>query len=499
MRSDQARAWARADGEPAPSSSSAGISASRSLSRRLLPGMVILAGAGLSAWIAATGPTVEPRAPETPLPYVRALSVEARPTQLRVRTHGSVVPRTESTLVPEVSGSVIWMSPDLVSGGFFERGEALLRIDPVDARVEVERANAQLERARAEVERTSRELARRKGLAQRNVASANELDVAVSAERVALANQREAEAMLAAARKNLERTELRAPFDGRVRDEHVDLGQFVTRGSSLATLYAIDYAEVRIPIPDRELAFLNLPLLYRADSPAADSPAADSPGAEAPGDQGRVAEQQVQSASGLSAPGPSTSATPADAHTASKGDSGEPGGEPGFRASGFVELRADFAGAWHTWDGQLVRTEGELDPKTRMVHVIARVTDPYGMERGRPPLAVGLFVDVEIFGRQLPRAFVVPRTALRDEDHLWVIDAEDRLRLRRVEVLRLEGEDAVITKGLEPDERVCEVALEIAVEGMQVRTERSSSRESHAPDTERPASPRDSTQKGSAS
>jgi multidrug efflux pump subunit AcrA (membrane-fusion protein) len=214
-----------------------------------------------------------------------------------------------------------------------------------------------------------------------------------------------------------------------VRAERVDVGQFVTRGVAVATLYAVDYAEVRLPIPDRELAYVDLPLVYRPQA-----------GSEA---------------------GTETAAT----------DGGSP-----------VRLRAEFAGREHVWTGRIVRTEGEIDPKSRMVHAVARVEDPYAREADgeRPPLAVGLFVEAEILGRSVDAAVMLPRAALRrdeagpgeparDGHFVLVVSDEGRLEFRPVEVLRSEREQVVIGAGLSAGERVCVSPLSAPVDGMLVR------------------------------
>jgi multidrug efflux pump subunit AcrA (membrane-fusion protein) len=205
----------------------------------------------------------------------------------------------------------------------------------------------------------------------------------------------------------VERCEIRAPFTGRVREERVDVGQFVSRGERIARLYAIDVAEVRLPISDDELAFVDLPLLYRGDEEAR--------------------------------PGPE------------------------------VELSARFAGERHVWRARVVRTEGEIDPRTRMVNVVARVEDPYERSNGRPPLAVGLFVDAEILGRTVEDVVVLPRAALREGDVVHVVDAEDRLRLRPVSVLRRHRDEVVLASGLAPGERVSVTPLAAPVDGMLLK------------------------------
>ena len=358
----------------------------------------------------ATRPALETRPPAALAPLVRVVAVEVQDVQLSVRTHGTVAPRTESELIPEVSGPVVWLSPALVSGGFFERGDALLRVDPRDYEAALEQARALLAQRRSELDRARKNLKRREGLAERRFASAAELDDAKNAERVATAMLRAARAELDRATRDLERTEIHAPYAGRVRDERVDVGQFLNRGTPIATIYAVDFAEVRLPVPDSELALLDLPSLYRDR------------------------------------------------------DEGESGP--------VVILRAHFAGAPREWRGHIVRTEGEIDARSRMVHVVARVEDPYARnaESDTAPLAVGLFVEAEILGRRAEGVTVLPVEALRGGSRVLVVDDAGSLRFRDVEVLREGRSEVVISSGLSAGERVCVSPLEAAVDGMAVRT-----------------------------
>lgn len=374
----------------------------------LVPVGLIVFGLLGAILLAVTGPAVSVQKPDVPRPLVRVVEVELDDVQLSVSTHGTVEPRTESDLVPEVSGPVIWMSPSLVSGGSFEAGEPLLRIDPLDYEVAAEQARANLARAQSDHKRASRDLERRRGLKDRKIASASELDDAVNAEHITAASLREAKATLSKAERDLERTEMRAPYAGRVRQESVDVGQFVTRGASLGRIYAVDWAEVRLPIPDEQLAYLDLPLLWSEEQQGAEGPA--------------------------------------------------------------VRLRARFAGAEHTWQGRIVRTEAEIDRRSRMVNAVARVEDPYGRETPGDgvPLAVGLFVEAEIQGHLAPGAAVLPRAALRDGNVVWVVGPDDRLRFRDVDLLRAHGNSVVIRSGLEAGERVCVSPLQTVVDGMQV-------------------------------
>ncbi|MBW2425315.1 MAG: efflux RND transporter periplasmic adaptor subunit [Deltaproteobacteria bacterium] len=345
-------------------------------------------------------------------PLVRTMVVRSEPHRFTVRAHGAVTPRTESDLIPEVSGEIVWISPAFAAGGFFEKGEPLARIDAADYRVDLEAARATVARATSEFARAEKELRRQRQLADRSVASESRIDDAVNAFKVAEASLREAEARLERSERDLARTEIKAPYRGRVRSEQVDVGQFVNRGTPIATLYSVDYAEVRLPLPDRELAYLDVPLIPR-----------------------------------------------------SAGEEADPE-ENGPR----VELEAEFAGALHRWEGHLVRTEGELDPRSRMVHVVARVRDPYGLVEPRSaPLAVGLFVNATIEGERLEKAYVLPRDALRPGGRVYVVDESGLIRFRDVDVLRTERSRVILGGGLRDGERVCTSPLEAAIDGMAVR------------------------------
>ena len=373
----------------------------------LVPALVLLLSAVGAFILVATAPSVENTTPDHTVSAVRVRDPQPQSVPMWVKSQGTVAPRTESALVPEVSGRVVWVSPALVSGGFFSEGEPLIRVERRSYEMAVARAKAGVERGKGEVNFAADELNRQHGLSKRNVASPAQLSQAIRSDQVARANLTDAEVGLEQARWDLERTTMLAPYDGRVREERVDVGQVVSPGTSIATLYATDYAEIRLPVADHQLAYLNLP-----------------------GYGTRESDELPR-----------------------------------------VELNARFAGTEHTWHGSVVRTEGEIDPKSRMVHVVARVEDPYAMQaenKSNAPLAVGLFVQARIQGPAAEDVVVVPRYAMRDANHILVIDHEDRLRVREVEILRIDGEDVLIRGALGPGERLCVSPLQIVIEGMKV-------------------------------
>ena len=374
------------------------------IKRFLFPIAIVVAGLGLAGLIIATGPKLEQQPPPSSAPLVRTWVADVQTVQMTSITHGSVLPRTESELIPEVSGRIIEMSPVVVSGGFFKKGDVLLKIDPLDYEVALEQARASLASARSEFTNATKAHNRLLDLAKRQSASQSQQDDALNRLRFAQASIREATARLSKAERDITRTTVTAPYDGRVRTERVDIGQFVTRGAPIASLYATDVAEVRLPIQDEELAYLQLPLSGQTD-------------------------QHMPT----------------------------------------VILRARFAGEEHTWQGRIVRTEGELDPKTRMINIVAQVQSPYERSGSRPPLAVGLFVEAEIIGKRVDNVFVLPRSALQANEQVYVMTDENRLSFREVEIIREVGEDVYITGGLKRGETISLSTVSNAIEGMLVR------------------------------
>ena len=370
-----------------------------------LPIAIIVVGFGLAAALLKTGPSITPQAPVAKPPLVRALTVQPADFEFEATARGTVMPRSETDLIAEVSGRVVELSQSLVTGGFFQEDDVLLRIDPLDYEIALEQASAQVQRAVSELATARKNYERQRNLSKRQSTSESLEDDARNRLQIAEAAQREAKARLAIAERDLERTVVKAPYDGRVRTEQVDLGQFLNRGSRLAKLYAIDAAEVRLPIKDDELAFLNISL---RDGSA-------------------------------------------------------------WQKRPSVLLSAEFAGAVHRWSGEIVRTEGELDPKTRMIQLVASVADPY--REGRTPLPVGLFVDAVITGGVQPNIVKLPRVAMVSPSEVYIVDSSDRLARRTVTVLRSQGDFVYINDGLLAGDRVCLSRLATAMPGIKVRVE----------------------------
>jgi membrane fusion protein, multidrug efflux system len=382
----------------------------KTASKIFIPTGIVAIGVLIAALLILNRRQIQPEPVEFLPPLVRVMEVRKQDYQFTVRTQGNVALRTEISLAPEVSGRVVAVSSGFRSGGFFEEGEVLIEIDPRDYELAVIRARAALAEARVRVarEEAEAEIARGEWDALGSAGEPNALMLREPQLAEARAAVDSARAALEQAERDLERTRLVAPFAGRVLEKSADIGGFVATGSPVARIHAIDVAEVRLPISLDQLAYLDVPLDFRGEL------------------LGRERPQ--------------------------------------------VRLRASVGGRSHTWQGRIVRAESEVDPRTRMIHLIAEVENPYG-DYGpgdRPALAAGLFVEAEIHGKQARDVAVVPRAALRN-GHVLAVDSENRLRHREVELLRMERDQAVLGEGLREGDRVCISTMDVIVEGMRVR------------------------------
>ncbi|MDH3619406.1 MAG: efflux RND transporter periplasmic adaptor subunit [Gammaproteobacteria bacterium] len=329
-------------------------------------------------------------------PLVEVLELETMTANFEVRSQGTVRPRTETTLSAEISGTITQISPKFIAGGVFGGNEVLMRIDPTNYAVAVDQADALVKQRQIEYDGASK---------LRSQGYRAEAELASAA--AALATAR---AELVRAERNLERTFIRLPYDGIVRNKEADIGQFVNPGTRLGVVFATDFAEVRLPLTDLDLAFVDLP------------------------------DATEISASG-SADGP------------------------------LVTLSAVQQGELRSWSAQIVRTEGVVDESSRVTYAVARVDDPYARESEHEPLPVGTFVTARIAGAIAENIIRVPRSIVRGSDELVFVDDDDKIRIRKIMIARSDADFVYIRSGAEVGERVVMTALETPVNGMPVRTD----------------------------
>jgi len=351
-----------------------------------------------------TAPAPEQFTPEESTTSIRVVEVKRERVRLEVSSQGSVMPYKESELIPEVNGRVSWMSPNLLPGGYFSKDEVLLRIDNRDHRSKVARSKAALNRSMAEEELARFELGRMEELVKKKLTSQSSLEIVLRNHRIAEAVLQDSKIALEQAFRDLKRTEIKAPYDGLVRSEKVDLGQYVSRGMVIASIYAAQYAEVRLPVADKQLAYLDLPLGHR----------------------GELADEVKPE----------------------------------------VLLFTDYGGKYYEWIGKLVRTEAEIDSRSRMVTAVVRVNNNNNVDQ--PDLPIGLFVNARIKGRWVEGVVTIPRAALRNQSKVLVVDKDNRIHYRDVKILRFENDNVIVSDGLESGDVVNISPLQTIVEDMLV-------------------------------
>lgn len=381
----------------------------KTLLRYVLPPALIVASIIIVVILASNRPEPPEREPTETAMLVDTISAEEAGDHFIVDAQGTVEPRTETTLVPEVGGKVIDIADAFVAGGFFRAGEILIEIDPSDYKAALKQAEAELAAARARLsdEQSRSDQARRdwQQLHGSGGRQPSDLVLRIPQLKQAQASVQAVEAAVARARRDLERTRISLPYDGMVRSRAVGIGQYVSPGTTLGEAFAVDIAEVRLPLPDRDLAFLDLP----------------RPGKE---------------------------------------------NQPSPR----VHFFADIGGELGSWSGEIVRTEGVVERTTRLTYAVARIEDPYGLlgaDRNLP-LPMGTYVQAEIHGRSAAGLIELPREALRDGDRLYIADRDNRLEVRSVDVVRSTAQRVYLTNSIEPGELVITTAITAPVPGTKL-------------------------------
>ena len=377
----------------------------------LLPIIVLIIGMLGAFALVKSREVVQPKPAEVPPPLVRVQSVYFTDFQLIIPAQGTVAPRTQTTLISQVAGQIIDVSPAFANGGFFEKDDVLLTIDPRDYEVAVAQSQVQVAQAKLRLAREEEESAIARDEWKR-LGNGEPTDLVLRKPQIdeARATIAAAEGALMRANLNLERTQIRAPYPGRVRTKNADVGQFANPGSPLGQIYAIDYAEVRLPVSDDQLAYLDLPLSFRNN--------------------------------------------------------------PHHNSGPDVRFHATFAGREHTYMGRIVRVEGEIDARSGMIALVGRVDNPYRQrDSNTPPLSVGMFVTAEILGHRAENVVIIPRAALREKNRVLVVTG-NRLYYRTIDILRADAEKVVVKSGLKSGEQLCVSPLDTVVDGMRVRTVR---------------------------
>lgn len=383
----------------------------RGLVRRMAifaaPFLILAGAAGGFALLRATAPKPEKNdAPALPI-AVEIATARSESTPLRVSSQGEVKAKSEADVAAQVSGELVEISARLEPGAFVEEDEVIARIDPEQYRLAVMRSRSQVARARESLTRARSEadLAMRDWKDLGLTGDPSDLTLQKPQVNAAIADLKTAEAAVKENELSLARAEIRAPFDGRVKARTANVGDFVAPGEALATIFAVDVAQVRIPLKDADLAVLGL-------------------------EPGFIAGEDAK------AP---------EAH-----------------------LSAVVAGAPRKWTGRLKLIEAAVDPQTRLVYGLVEVADPFAESQGAP-LAPGLFVNVEISGSAARDLVAIPRSALKKNQYIYVVDKDFAIAAREVTPSMGDATTLYFNAGLRAGEKVVASFLPSPYDGMKVR------------------------------
>ncbi len=379
------------------------------ITKKLIPA-IILGTFILIAFVIRMNPPETTTRPDSAGPQmsVETLTVNPRDYPIMLESYGTVQPRTRSMLVTQVGGQIVLVNPNVRDGGFFEKGDVLVSIDERDYAANVSIAEATLadaHQAMSEAEARTNQ-AREDWQRLGNSGDAPALVSRIPQLEAAKARVRSAESSLEKSKLDLERTKIRAPFAGRVLSKFVDLGQVVSQNAQVAEVYATDVVEIRLPLRNRDLPFIDLPEAFRNSS----------------------AVENI---------------------------------------GGRVVIESELAGD-SIWQAELVRTEGAIDEAARQLHVIAQIDDPFSASsNGQTPLKIGQYVTAKVEGNIVHEALVIPNVAIYQGTYVYVVD-EGLLRRRDIDIAWQNDDEAIVAAGLTAGDQLVTTALGQVTSGIRV-------------------------------
>lgn len=357
--------------------------------KKLLP-IIVLSALLLAAYVVTSNPPTAKRGRPSSAPQlsVQVQKLTRSDLAITIDSYGTIQPRTQSKLLPQVSGQIINISAKFRAGGFFEQGDVLVQLDQRDLLAEVKISQASLFSAKQNLSEEQARVEQAKQDWQRlgNSEQAPELVLRKPQLLAAQAAVFSAQASLAKAELALERSDIVAPYTGRILSKSVDVGQVVSVGTELAEIYAVDYVEIRLPLKNKDLPYMVLPESSRfADENAQEQPA--------------------------------------------------------------VTIHSDLV-TRQSWRGKVVRTEGAFDQASQQLFVVAQIDDPYGKnDTDSLPLKIGQYVSAKIVGKVIKDALTVPNRAIYQGSYVYIVE-DNILKRKNITISWQNDEVAMIESGL---------------------------------------------------
>ena len=373
--------------------------------KKLKPLFILLGEFALSYLLWFLGQVKPDPVEELPPPDVIIEILTPKDFQVQISSNGTTTPLTQTVLTAEVGGEVIYRSKKFAEGASVIEGEILAKIDDTDLQLQYK--NALLQLANAEVQYSLQ-------LAEAEVAKeawdkigdgvASDLTLKKPQLKQAEALLEVAKAQVSSAAKKLNKTEIIAPYAGRIQNVNIDLGTTIIPGQPVGAMYTSSEIEITLAVKDNDLQFLSIPM------------------------DGRKLNPSEQAS---------------------------------------VVIESFYKGKTQSWEGKLERVDGVIDPITRMINLIAVFKNDF-IETDKPNLPIGLFVEAKIDGITLKNIFEIPINSISKDNEVYIVDKDNQLELRKLTVLKKYSEFVIIKDGLKAGERIVTSKLSTASNGIKV-------------------------------
>ena len=373
--------------------------------KKLKPLFILLGAFALSYLLWLLGQVQPDPVEEAPAPDVIVEILKTEDFQIKISSNGTTTPLTQTVLTAEVGGEVIYRSKKFSEGSSVIEGEILAKIDDTDLQLQYK--NALLQLANAEVQYSLQ-------LAEAEVAKqawekmgdgiASDLTLKKPQLKQAEALLAVAKAQVSSAEKKLDKTEIVAPYAGRIQNVNIDLGTTIIPGQPVGAIYTSSEIEVTLAVKDNDLQFLSIPMDGRKLDPS---------------------EQAL------------------------------------------VEIKSFYKGKNQTWIGRLERVDGVIDPITRMINLIAVFKNDF-IEIDKPNLPIGLFVEAQIDGIKLKDIFSIPVNAISQNNEVYIVNNDNELVSIKLPILKKYSDFVIVKDGLKAGERIVTSKLSTASNGIKV-------------------------------
>ena len=373
--------------------------------KKLKPLFILLGAFALSYLLWFLGQVQPDPVEELPPPDVIIEILTPKDFQVQISSNGTTTPLTQTVLTAEVGGEVIYRSKKFAEGASVIEGEILAKIDDTDLQLQYK--NALLQLANAEVQYSLQ-------LAEAEVAKeawdkigdgvASDLTLKKPQLKQAEAFLEVAKAQVSSAAKKLNKTEIIAPYAGRIQNVNIDLGTTIIPGQPVGAMYTSSEIEITLAVKDNDLQFLRIPM------------------------DGRKLNPSEQAS---------------------------------------VVIESFYKGKTQSWKGKLERVDGVIDPVTRMINLIAVFKNDF-IESDKPNLPIGLFVEAKIDGITLKNIFEIPINSISEDNEVYIVDKDNQLELRELTILKKYSEFVIIKDGLKAGERIVTSKLSTASNGIKV-------------------------------